>query len=99
MPNVVTVLFRYTAVVFGGFQHGPYDLPNFRYNGVRICTNKPYCGAMRGHGGVQVGVSLSSLRTSVCPSKAAPMNAVEPEILSVAFGSAPFFSRAFTTPP
>jgi CO/xanthine dehydrogenase Mo-binding subunit len=30
----------------------PYHLPNMRYRGTRVVTNKPACGAQRGHGGV-----------------------------------------------
>jgi len=30
----------------------PYRLPNMKYDGFRVCTNKPACGAQRGHGGV-----------------------------------------------
>ncbi|MFH2045813.1 MAG: molybdopterin cofactor-binding domain-containing protein [Pseudomonadota bacterium] len=35
------------------FQHGPYRLNNFKCDARRIYTNKPYCGAQRGHGGIQ----------------------------------------------
>ena len=31
---------------------GPYSLDHFRYRGRRVYTNKPPCGAMRGHGAV-----------------------------------------------
>ncbi|MFQ5701270.1 MAG: molybdopterin cofactor-binding domain-containing protein [Acidobacteriota bacterium] len=31
---------------------GPYRIDNFRYAGKRVYTNKPPCGAMRGHGAV-----------------------------------------------
>jgi 4-hydroxybenzoyl-CoA reductase subunit alpha len=27
-----------------------YHIPNYRYQGYRVMTNKPACGAMRGHG-------------------------------------------------
>ncbi|MEE8458740.1 MAG: molybdopterin cofactor-binding domain-containing protein [Phycisphaerales bacterium] len=27
-----------------------YNIPSYRYRGVRVMTNKPACGAMRGHG-------------------------------------------------
>ena len=30
----------------------PYILPAYRFDGVRVFTNKPACGALRGHGGV-----------------------------------------------
>ena len=50
-----------TTVIFGGFQNGPYEIPNFRYDGLRICTNKPFCGAMRGHGAIQAKFAMESL--------------------------------------
>lgn len=31
---------------------GPYKVPNFRYSGTRVYSNKPPHGAMRGHGAV-----------------------------------------------
>ena len=42
-----------TTVLVGTFQTLPYRLPNYHYDGYRIYTNKPPCGAMRGHGGPQ----------------------------------------------
>jgi 4-hydroxybenzoyl-CoA reductase alpha subunit len=41
-----------TIYYAGSLLGGPYRLPNMRYHGVRVCTNKPACGAQRGHGGV-----------------------------------------------
>lgn len=41
-----------TTYYNGVLSVGPYDLPNFRYQGRRVYTNKPPCGAMRGHGAV-----------------------------------------------
>jgi 4-hydroxybenzoyl-CoA reductase alpha subunit len=43
-----------TTVLVGTFQTLPYRIPNYRYEGYRVYTNKPPCGAMRGHGGPQV---------------------------------------------
>jgi 4-hydroxybenzoyl-CoA reductase alpha subunit len=42
-----------TTVLVGTFQTLPYRIENFRYDGFRVYTNKPPCGAMRGHGGPQ----------------------------------------------
>jgi 4-hydroxybenzoyl-CoA reductase alpha subunit len=42
-----------TAVLVGTFQTLPYRIENFQYDGYRVYTNKPPCGAMRGHGGPQ----------------------------------------------
>jgi 4-hydroxybenzoyl-CoA reductase alpha subunit len=41
-----------TIYYAGSLLGGPYRLPNMRYHGVRVCTNKPAKGAQRGHGGV-----------------------------------------------
>lgn len=41
-----------TVYYAGSLLAGPYRLPNMKYDGVRIYTNKPACGAQRGHGGV-----------------------------------------------
>ncbi|WP_028321337.1 molybdopterin cofactor-binding domain-containing protein [Desulfatiglans anilini] len=41
-----------TVYYAGSLLGGPYRLPNMKYDGYRIYTNKPTCGAQRGHGGV-----------------------------------------------
>jgi 4-hydroxybenzoyl-CoA reductase alpha subunit len=41
-----------TIYYAGSLLGGPYRLPNMRYHGLRVCTNKPARGAQRGHGGV-----------------------------------------------
>jgi 4-hydroxybenzoyl-CoA reductase subunit alpha len=46
--GVVTILYA------GSLLHGIYDIPAVRYDGYRIYTNTPPCGAMRGHGSVDV---------------------------------------------
>jgi len=43
-----------TTVLVGTFQTLPFKFEHFQYDGYRIYTNKPPCGAMRGHGGPQV---------------------------------------------
>jgi 4-hydroxybenzoyl-CoA reductase alpha subunit len=43
-----------TTVLLGTFQTLPFKFEHLRYDGYRIYTNKPPCGAMRGHGGPQV---------------------------------------------
>ena len=40
---------------------GPYRIPNFRYSGKRVYTNKPPCGAMRGHGAVNSRFAMEVL--------------------------------------
>ncbi|MBW1873745.1 MAG: molybdopterin-dependent oxidoreductase, partial [Deltaproteobacteria bacterium] len=41
-----------TVYYAGSMLGGPYKLPNMKYDGLRAATNKPACGAQRGHGGV-----------------------------------------------
>jgi 4-hydroxybenzoyl-CoA reductase subunit alpha len=51
----VTVL--YSGALLGAI----YDIPNVKYDGFRVLTNKPACGAMRGHGTVNVRFAFESL--------------------------------------
>lgn len=46
--GLVTILYA------GALLHGIYDTPNVKYDGFRVYTNRPPCGAMRGHGTVDV---------------------------------------------
>ncbi len=41
-----------TIYYAGSLLGAPYRLPAMRYHAARLCTNKPACGAQRGHGGV-----------------------------------------------
>ena len=41
-----------TIYYAGSLLGGPYRLANMKYDGYRVYTNKPACGAQRGHGGV-----------------------------------------------
>jgi len=41
-----------TVYYAGSLLGAPYKLKNMKYDGYRIYTNKPACGAQRGHGGV-----------------------------------------------
>ena len=41
-----------TTYYNGVLANGPYRVPNFKYRGRRVYTNKPPSGAMRGHGAV-----------------------------------------------
>jgi 4-hydroxybenzoyl-CoA reductase subunit alpha len=51
---VVTIL--YSGALLGAL----YDIPNIQYDGYRVLTNKPACGAMRGHGTVNVRFAFES---------------------------------------
>ncbi|KKL08094.1 hypothetical protein LCGC14_2579300, partial [marine sediment metagenome] len=39
-----------TAYYAGSMMPTLYHIPNYKYDGYRMMTNKPACGAMRGHG-------------------------------------------------
>jgi 4-hydroxybenzoyl-CoA reductase alpha subunit len=39
----------------------PYRIPNYRYSGRHVYTNKPVTGAMRGHGAMQPAFAFDSL--------------------------------------
>jgi 4-hydroxybenzoyl-CoA reductase subunit alpha len=44
--GIVTILYA------GSLLHGIYDIPAVKFDGCRVDTNTPPCGAMRGHGSV-----------------------------------------------
>jgi len=50
-----------TAYYAGSMIPTLYHIPNYRYEGFRIMTNKPACGAMRGHGTPQPRFAFESL--------------------------------------
>src|SRR6184192_4253113 len=52
--GVVTIL--YSGALLGAL----YDIPNIQYDGYRVLTDKPACGAMRGHGTVNVRFAFES---------------------------------------
>src|SRR5713226_236590 len=51
----VTVL--YSGALLGAI----YQIPHVRYDGYRVLTNKPACGAMRGHGTVNVRFAFEAM--------------------------------------
>jgi 4-hydroxybenzoyl-CoA reductase subunit alpha len=46
--GIITILYA------GSLLHGLYDIPAVKYDGYRVYANLPPCGAMRGHGSVDV---------------------------------------------
>src|SRR6266567_5160742 len=50
------VMILYSGALLGAL----YDIPNIQYDGYRVLTNKPACGAMRGHGTVNVRFAFES---------------------------------------
>ncbi len=53
--GIVTILYA------GSMIYALYDLNNVKYAGKRVLTNTPPCGAMRGHGTVNVRFAFESL--------------------------------------
>src|SRR4029079_12082546 len=49
-----------TVLYSGALIHAIYDLHHVRFDGYRVLTNKPACGAMRGHGTVNVRFAFES---------------------------------------
>lgn len=64
-----------TTYYNGVLSVGPYKFDNFRYRGRRVYTNKPPCGAMRGHGAVNSRFAFEVLidelaeRTGIDPAE------------------------------
>jgi 4-hydroxybenzoyl-CoA reductase alpha subunit len=54
-----------TAYYAGSMIPTLYHIPNYRYRGYRVFTNKPACGAMRGHGVPQPRFAFECLLSMV----------------------------------
>ena len=78
-----------TTYYNGIFSLGPYSVPNFRYHGRRVYTNRPPSGAMRAHGGTNtrysIEVALDELaeRMQIDPFDLRERNALPPRSLTV----------------
>lgn len=57
--GIVTILYA------GSLLNAIYDIPAVRYDGYRVYTNTPPCGAMRGHGTVNVRYAFESMLDEV----------------------------------
>ncbi len=75
-----------TAYYAGSMIPTLYKIPNYRYRGFRIMTNKPACGAMRGHGAPQPRFAFESLLSMIAddlkidPVEIRLQNAVESNV-------------------
>ncbi len=65
-----------TTYYNGVMAMGPYAVPNFRYRGQRVYTNKPPSGAMRAHGGTNIRYSIE-----VALDELAEQLAIDPFVL------------------
>ena len=81
--GVVTIL--YSGALLGAL----YDIPHIRYDGYRVLTNKPACGAMRGHGTVNVRFAFESqmdeiaAQLSLDPAAVRRINLLKPPTITV----------------
>jgi 4-hydroxybenzoyl-CoA reductase subunit alpha len=81
--GVVTIL--YSGALLGAI----YDIPNVRYDGYRVLTNKPACGAMRGHGTVNVRFAFESAldeiaaKLNIDPAEIRRRNLLKPPCITV----------------
>jgi 4-hydroxybenzoyl-CoA reductase subunit alpha len=81
--GVVTIL--YSGALLGAL----YDIPNIQYDGYRVLTNKPACGAMRGHGTVNVRFAFESqldelaLKIGMDPAEIRLRNLLKPPCITV----------------
>ncbi len=81
--GVVTIL--YSGALLGAL----YDIPHIRYDGYRVLTNKPACGAMRGHGTVNVRFAFESQLDEIAnqlkidPAEMRRINLLKPPCITV----------------
>src|SRR5437588_625212 len=81
--GVVTIL--YSGALLGAL----YDIPNIQYDGYRVLTNKPACGAMRGHGTVNVRFAFESqldelaLKAGIDPAEVRRRNLLQPPCITI----------------
>jgi 4-hydroxybenzoyl-CoA reductase subunit alpha len=81
--GVVTIL--YSGALLGAL----YDIPNIQYDGYRVLTNKPACGAMRGHGTVNVRFAFESqldeiaAKLNIDPAEIRRRNLLQPPCITV----------------
>jgi len=81
--GVVTIL--YSGALLGAL----YDIPHIQYDGYRVLTNKPACGAMRGHGTVNVRFAFESqldelaAKIGMDPAEIRRRNLLQPPCITV----------------
>jgi 4-hydroxybenzoyl-CoA reductase subunit alpha len=81
--GVVTIL--YSGALLGAL----YDIPHIQYDGYRVLTNKPACGAMRGHGTVNVRFAFESqldelaATINIDPAEIRQRNLLQPPCITV----------------
>jgi 4-hydroxybenzoyl-CoA reductase subunit alpha len=78
-----------TTYYAGNMMPTLYHIPNFKYKGIRVVTNKPACGAFRGHGVPQPRFAFECLLTMMAeemgidPIEIRRRNSMDPETRTV----------------
>lgn len=78
-----------TTYYNGVLAMGPYRIPNFRYHGRRVYTNRPPSGAMRAHGGtnlryaIEVGLDELAETSHIDPFELRAKNALPPNSTTI----------------
>ena len=78
-----------TLYYTGSLQTSTYTIPNYRFEGVRVFTNKPPCGPKRGHGTPQPRFALecqldkAAEDLGIDPVTIRLVNTVEPDSMTV----------------
>ncbi len=81
--GVVTIL--YSGALLGAL----YDIQDIQFDGYRVLTNKPACGAMRGHGTVNVRFAFESqldeiaAKLGIDPAEIRRRNLLQPPCITV----------------
>ncbi len=81
--GVVTILYS------GQLLNAMYDIPNLRFDGCRVLTNKPACGAMRGHGTVnsrfafETQLNMIAAVLGIDPAEIRRRNLLKPPCLTI----------------
>lgn len=81
--GVVTIL--YSGQLLGAM----YDIPNLRFDGYRVLTNKPACGAMRGHGTVntrfafETQLNMIAAELGIDPAEIRRRNFLQPPCVTI----------------
>ena len=79
------VTFLYSGALLGAL----YDIPNLQYDGYRVLTNKPACGAMRGHGTVNVRFAFEAqldelaAKLNIDPAEIRRRNLLQPPCITI----------------
>ncbi len=78
-----------TAYYAGSLIPTLYHIPNYEYDGFRVMTNKPACGAMRGHGVPQPRFAFECLLSMIAddmkidPVEIRRLNSMDPDTRTV----------------